>query len=504
MFNQKASYGLAVLSGILLLLSFPPLNLEFLAWVALVPLLVTMYYEKSVKRLGKLATVFGLCLFPIFLWLYSEFEMLGLPSLISWLIGIFCSVSLGQFYIAFSNCWKGRYLPSEGLTYLPASLQIIIPPIVWTSMEFIAMSVPWIMKVGGFVGYVTIAHTQFLNVPILQLASFTGVLGITFLIILVNCAIAYAIVYYREKRKVYKPTIFVLFLFLLILSYGWLSVPKPAEGEVSVAVIQGLVTPRGELYLAFSEQSLAYEPKVVIWPITLDVTQHKNFTKEHNVYLMSTDLVTPTGETYHHRMTYHFVNILDGILPPFDLEKAFFPKIHGFDTEYGKLGLELMCQESGPTIPARQLVRGGTQFITTSSGNWGWGFGFPGFMQGNIIFRAVENHVPAALAQWCGGSIIVDQYGRVIEDIAPEPEIVAGKISFTNERTFYTKYGDVFGWTIVGLALVLVGYNSYLKRKSSFKYCERCRAEIKKEAEICDKCGASQKKPPLWKRILFH
>ncbi len=368
-------------------------------------------------------------------------------------------------------------------------------------MEFIAMSVPWIMKVGGFVGYVTIAHTQFLNVPILQLASFTGVLGITFLIILVNCAIAYAIVYYMEKRKVYTPTIFVLFLFLLIFSYGWLSVPKPAEGEFGVTVIQGLVTPRGELYLAFSEQSLGYEPKIVIWPITVDVTQYKNFTKEHNVYLMSTDLVTPTGETYHHRMTYHFINILDGILPPFDLEKAFFPKIQGFDTEYGKLGLELICQESGSTIPARQLVRGGTQFITTSSGNWGWGFGFPGFMQGNIIFRAVENHVPSALAQWCGGSIIVDQYGRIIKDIAPEPEIVAGKISFTNERTFYTKYGDVFGWTIVGLTLVLVGYNSYLKRKSSFKYCERCRVKIKKDAEICDECGASQKKPPLWKRI---
>ena len=57
-----------------------------------------------------------------------------------------------------------------------------------------------------------------------------------------------------------------------------------------------------------------------------------------------------------------------------------------------------------------------------------------------------------------------------IESVIPnpslrtKPEIVAGKISFTDERTFYTKYGDIFGWIIVGLMLVLIGYNSYLKK----------------------------------------
>jgi len=516
MFNQKTSYGLAALSGILLLLSFPPLNLEFLAWVALVPFLVATYNEKSMKRMGRLATVFGLCLFPIFLWLYSEFVGLGLPTLLSWLIGVFCSVFFGQFYIAFRDYWKPKHLPSTGLQYLPSSLQILTPPVVWTAMEFLAMNLPWVMKVGGFVGYVTIAHTQWLNVPILQLMSFTGVLGVTFLIILVNCAVAYAIVRYKEKREVYKPTIFVLLLFLAIFAYGAVSVPAPVEGEICVVAIQApeaVERDLNDLYLALSEESLRYEPKIVIWPLTflgnLDITQHADFAEENNVYLMSTSLVTPTEESYHHRMTYHMANILEGIIPPFDFERAFFPKIQGFNTELGKLGLELMCMESGPTIPARQLVRDGTQFITTSSGNWGWGFGFPGFMQGNIVFRAVENRVPAALCQWCGGSIIIDQYGRIIRDIAPEPEIVAGKISFNDKTTFYTKYGDVFGWTITGLAFVLIGYNFYLKRKSPFTYCERCKARIAKDAEVCPECGRKPKESrweksdigKLWKSL---
>ena len=54
MFNTKISYGLAILSGILLLLSFPPLHLEFLAWTALVPFLVAMYYENNEKRISRL------------------------------------------------------------------------------------------------------------------------------------------------------------------------------------------------------------------------------------------------------------------------------------------------------------------------------------------------------------------------------------------------------------------------------------------------------------------
>ena len=41
--------------------------------------------------------------------------------------------------------------------------------------------------------------------------------------------------------------------------------------------------------------------------------------------------------------------------------------------------------------------------------------------------------------------MLIDPYGRVIGDIAPESEIVAGKITFTDERTFYSKYGDIFG-----------------------------------------------------------
>ena len=65
--RARNSYLLAVLSGILLLLSYPPFNLRFLAWFAFVPVLLAMYYEIKAKRVDKLTTVMALCLVPIFL-----------------------------------------------------------------------------------------------------------------------------------------------------------------------------------------------------------------------------------------------------------------------------------------------------------------------------------------------------------------------------------------------------------------------------------------------------
>jgi len=69
-----------------------------------------------------------------------------------------------------------------------------------------------------------------------------------------------------------------------------------------------------------------------------------------------------------------------------------------------------------------------------------------------------------------------------------------GKISFANRQTVYETYGDIFGWMIVASAIVLLAYNFHLKEKSPFKYCENCRAKMKKDTEKCEECGESTKK----------
>lgn len=504
--RARNSYLLAVLSGILLLLSYPPFNLGFLAWFAFVPVLLAMYYEIKAKRVDKLTTVMALCLVPIFLWIYNEVDVF-LPALVAWPLGVIIAFFAGGYIVwPIEDYWKPKQLPRRGLSYLPSALQIFVVPVLATAIEFLIMNIPVVMKIGGAAGFVSISRTQWLNPPILQLASFTGMYGVTFLILLVNCGIAYGIVHYKETRRISKQAVAVLLVFGIILGYGWISTPGVTTGDTNVVIIQAKPSTMekqhiNELYANLSEYSLKYEPEIILWSMWMNyepfepagpsAAEYVDFSEEHDVYLTDGDnVVFPDGKVEHWDTPYLFTNVFDGFVP-FDLNKI-LPKIHGFDTRSGKLGI-LLCMESASTIPASQLVKDGTQFIVVTSADRPVIGAFQGLIGGNIVYRAVEHRIYTALFFGDADSIIVDPYGRIIKDIAPEEEIVAGKIAFTNKRTFYSKYGDIFGFTIVGLFALLIGYNLYLKRKSPYIFCKKCKVQIEKGTRVCPSCGKKRR-----------
>jgi apolipoprotein N-acyltransferase len=506
------------LSGILLLLSYPPFNFGYiLAWIALVPLLIAVHNEKNMRRIGRLTSITGLCIAPLFVFMYNEFDYF-LPTTIAWILGIMAAVAIGNFIIWYvKDYWKPHNLPREKLQYLPSPLQILIIPILGTAAEFLAMNLPVVMKVGGALGFFSLSRTQWLNTPILQLTSITGMYGITFLVLLVNSAIAYLLINYKETKSISKQVVVMVLIFGVIFTWGWGLIPEYTEGDVTVVIIQAKPQVMekehiNELYLNLTECSLKYEPEIILWPpwVAYEPVEnvgpfaagHSEFAEENNLYLIDVqNVVYPDGLIEHYDTLYHFRNIFDG-LHPIDFNKI-FPEIHSFGTRFGKLGI-LLCMESASTIPAKKLVEDGAQFIVVTSADRPVIGSFQGLIGGNVVYRAVEHRMYTALFYGFGDSIIVDPYGRIIEDVASEQEIVAGKISFTDERTFYSSHGDLFGYTILGLVIMLITCNFFLERKSDFKYCLNCRAKIKKDVEICDRCGKKQEKRPLWKRILLH
>ena len=96
--RARNSYSLAVLSGVLLFLSYPPFNLGFLAWFAFVPVLIAMYYETKAKRVYKLTTAMALCLVPIFIWIYNEVDVF-LPAFIAWPLGVIIAFFMGGYIV---------------------------------------------------------------------------------------------------------------------------------------------------------------------------------------------------------------------------------------------------------------------------------------------------------------------------------------------------------------------------------------------------------------------
>ena len=509
MISRKTSYGLAILSGILLLLSFPPFNLgSFLAWFALVPLIIAVYSETKAKRMSRLSRIAGLGCVLVFIWLaWWLRDFLAWIGLIGFIAGLLFGIAWASDWHTtyIKDYWKTKKLASKNLSYLSSSLQIFIVPLVATGVEFLLMNIPGVMRIGQIVGFLSIAKTQWANPAILHLASFTGMYGVTFLVLLVNCAIAYAIIHYNETKKIFKPTVIVLCLFAIIFAYGLIDVPSQKEGDVTVAVIQSPAVEgedANDLYLRLSKESLKYEPQIIVWPFFqyAGLTLPESFPQEHDVYLAGAGVVSPDGSTSADNLGYHMVTLGKNIADR-DVKGLFFPEVHSLDTDLGKFAV-VTCIESGSTLPTRDRVNDGAQFLIVPTGSPNT-YVFSWVLGTNAIYRAVEHKMFAVeVIADHDSSMIIDPYGRIIKDVAPESEIVVGKISFTDERTFYTKYGDAFGWTIVGLAVILVIYNCHLKRKSPFKYCKKCRSKIEKDAKTCPKCGI--KRRPLWKRFLFH
>jgi len=510
--RARNSYLLAVLSGVLLLLSLPPFKFGgFLAWVAFVPILIALFYETRVKRLERLAKVAGFGSLPIFLWFAWWIpEILSLAHLehLFWLwfvIGLAFAIYMavgfyGDYYA--KDYWKPKHLPSKSLPYLPSGLQIFVIPIVITGAEFLALNIPGVMRFGAALGFWSVAKTQWLNPPILKLASLTGMYGVTFLVLLVNCAIVYGIIHYREARRISKAAIGVLVIFALIFAYGFATIPPQKQGNVTTTIIQASQETENlsQHYLALSEKSLDYDPQLIIWPALimkgLVVEPYSDFTQANNVYLVGfgeegNAVVSPNGDIGYHTLDYHFMSIPRYITDG-NIKGLFFPQIQGIDTEFGMMGI-VDCIESGSTLPTKDLVSKEVQFLVVPTGSpnayvFSWALGT------NAIYRAAEHHMFAVCVIGdYAGSMLIDPYGRIIDDIAPEPEIVAGKIAFTDERTFYSKYGDIFGWTITGLLVLLMGYNLYLRRKSPYSFCKVCRAQMEKGTKVCPNCGKKRR-----------
>jgi len=268
---------------------------------------------------------------------------------------------------------------------------------------------------------------------------------------------------------------------------------------------------------------LKYNPQIIVWPgITFEksvpnplyVSPFADFSRQHNVYLVGFvgemqkmdfgyGVVSPEGSVGADNLGYHVFTIPRDIMAR-DIKGLFFPEVYSLTTNLGEIGVA-DCMESGSTLPTLARVRKGMQFLVVPTGSPNT-YVFSWVLGTSAIYRAVEHRIFAVeVIGDHDSSMIIDPYGRIVDDMAAEPEMVVGKISFTNERTFYTRYGDIFGCSIVGLALLLVGYNAYLQRKRPLKYCvnDNCRAEVEKDAKTCEKCGKSQKRRPLWQKILW-
>src|SRR5208283_5687157 len=124
-------YGPAILSGLLLVLSFPTLEWFPLAWIAFVPLL-TFLYDKDLLTAFKSGFCFGLVyFFGTLYWIYHSIHFYGaVPLVPSFLLVLVLCMYFSLYAAAFALL----YAANMKRTDMPA---LIVAPLFWTTLEFL-------------------------------------------------------------------------------------------------------------------------------------------------------------------------------------------------------------------------------------------------------------------------------------------------------------------------------------------------------------------------------
>ena len=494
----------AFISGILLALCFPTINFFFLAWVALVPFLLSLY-NKGPKEAFWAGIIFGI---PYFFgtqyWIYHSINHYGgVPFIISiaivFILCLYLSLYTGLFALLFSLNFKSSRLP------IP-----FFAPFLWVALEFLRSYVftgfPWS----------SIGYSQYKFLGIIQIADIAGIYGISFLVVAVNDALAEL---FLIKGRIREMPLFPLSLsiigfslLLLIVSasliYGhWrLSQERPGAA-LRASVIQGNIEQDKkwdpayqdtvmEIYSDLSLKAVSSSPTLIVWPETsvpfffgtdreytekLTLLQNKfnayllfgsvlekGKGKGSNLLSNSALLLDENGNVVYSYDKIHLVPFGEYV----PLHKFFFfidKLVAGIgdyipgdrheiaETPFGGFAA-LICYEAiFPGLVRKFYVKGGDFIVNITNDAWFGRTTGPYQHFSMAVFRAVENRKPLIRAANTGISGFIDSNGRILGKTSLfQQDILTSDIKTDSTKSFYTKYGDLFSYLCIVSSIVLL------------------------------------------------
>lgn len=492
---------LPYLSGILLVLIFPRSDLEFIAWFALVPLLLYISIACDRKDAFRAGFITGFIYFlGTTYWVFNSIYHYGhLPFYLSILILLGMVMILSLYIGLFALLY---HLISKRIS-IPASL---LSPLLWTSIElartYLLSGFPWS----------SLGYSQYRFLPIIQIADITGVYGISFLVVAVNGAIADLLIYRTVRRSfLLLGPVFPTILFLIALGYGFSSLKETRTDlgkELKLSLIQGNIEqdkkwePRYQrevfdTYLRLTRDVLRYNPDIIIWPEAStpfyfgrdrDYTDELiRFVKENKIYLLfgtqrvksfehgrytitnSAYLLSPAGEILDSYDKIHLVPF--GEYVPLKKILFFVDKLvegigdfstgnryEVFQIPQGRFGTVICYEIIFPGL-VRKFVNRGAEFMVTITNDAWFGHTSAPYQHFSMaVLRAVENRVSVARAANTGVSGFIDPKGKILEasEIFKEGTYT-GDIRIETGKTFYTRHGDIFSYLCLGLTIIIVG-----------------------------------------------
>jgi len=424
----------------------------WLAWPAPLPLLLLA--PRLRWQYAALAALCAGACAGLNLWHYLR-NVIGLPLPVGVLAALAPAVTFALALLLFRRLWLLRRYAAAALAF----------PSLWVALDYVSFR----GSPHGTFG--SLAYSQLDVLPFVQVASLTGIWGVSFLLLLAPAAIAIGLIPGPERRQRLWITGAALLLLAAVFAFGFARLHAPAAGSVRI----GLASMPGQLrpaldsavgqamlgrYLAAIDTLTAQGAQVVVLPETVLATEDATIAEfadsaARNKVTITTGVAVkdPTQRQRNSALAF-----APGAAGPVMYAKHHL--IPGFEdqfkpgTDYAMLpgtrtGLAV-CKDMDFHDTARAYSDLGANLLLVPA----WDFAADGRMHSRMaVMRGIENGFAVARAALRGNLTLSDDRGRIIAETtdALGDATLIGEVPLHNSRTLYAQWGDWFAWLAVAM-----------------------------------------------------
>lgn len=506
--SPGVGFALALVSALFLVVSIPTIDWWPFAWIAFAPVMVALHDQMKsgpIRRIYLLALVFGFFagVGKIY-WITETVMSYGGLNII---LGVF-SMSMVALLLSLYPFVFCIFVARADWTHFAFPF---LAAALWTALEYIQTYLftgfPWEL----------LGYSQYQVLPVIQIARFTGVYGVGFLVMLINATLAMAFIAVRDGRS-WRGPVFAMalscFLLIGVTGYGWWTLSRVQSLEsrtppVQIAVVQGnieqgmkwseaLLQKTVDIYAGLTRSILPQKPDFIVFPETamtfyLQSPVYRAFADQVHALVKEADTPLLTGALGFREGKKAIYNSAFLLLPgrgaameyskmhlvPFGEYlpmPSLFSWLSGLTADIGSLtpGDELtvmplpgydmrigtvICYESiFPDLVRQFALNGANTLVVMTNDAWFGTSTAPMQHFSMAVLRAVENGMPIIRAANTGISGYISATGRIygLTPLLAETTTTGTIHPSRDDATVYTIYGDVFAMACCALALIAV------------------------------------------------
>ncbi len=490
---NRTRFIFALSSGALLTLAFPNFDQGWLAWVALVPLLLAVR-ETRWQTSFCLGFTAGLAHYlSLIYWTTHTMHTYGrLP----WLQSLALLLLLSGFLALF----PAVYTALLSLAKTGPGLALVVSPLVWTALEYLRT---WLFT--GF-PWELLGYSQYDHLWTVQFVDIFGVYGVSALVVWFNTTLAFLMLHWLNKpwqnhqitrREMVASSAIILSALGVVITYGIFRivlVDRAVSGEkrANVAVVQGNIDQANKWdtrfqtlttvkYKRLSEAAAAEPLDLIIWPETatpffflhdkilsgmvvesvrtigthfiIGSPSYANAQDKH-IYYNSAYLINPQGNSDGKYDKVHLVPF--GEYVPIKRWLPFIDKLVAQvgDFKRGKtgntlrwknhsIGMQICYEVIFPSLSRAMVQNGADLLVNITNDAWFGRTGAPYQHFSMAVLRAVENRRFLARAANTGISGFIDPCGRILKTTQLDQEASATEsIALLKIKSLYSRWGD--------------------------------------------------------------